>query len=209
MPGAQVFPGFRPSNEVDTARNSVAATPTSKATFTQRLRLGLAGRYEHYSDFGNTADGKLTVRVSAAAAVRRPRRGEHRLPRAVAGQSYFSAISTNFLPGRRRARAVRGRHVPGRAARRRAPSAPTDLKPEQSVHFSAGVVWHPIAPLEITADYYRIDIDDRIVFSGNFTGGRSPPLLQPLGANGARFFTNAIDTRDEGLGPDGRTTGSS
>src|SRR6185295_4722529 len=27
-----------------------------------RLRLGLAGRYEHYSDFGSTADGKVTLR---------------------------------------------------------------------------------------------------------------------------------------------------
>ncbi len=74
----------------------------------------------------------------------------------------------------------------------------TDLKPEESVHLSGGLVWNPIDPLEIILDVYRIDIDDRIVISGNFTGGRVSELLAPLGANGARFFTNAIDTRTKG-----------
>jgi iron complex outermembrane recepter protein len=60
------------------------------------------------------------------------------------------------------------------------------------------VVWNPIEPLEFTADVYRIEIEDRIVISGNFTGGRITQLLLPLGATGARFFTNAIDTRTTG-----------
>jgi len=44
-----------------------------------------------------------------------------------------------------------------------------------------------------------VKIDDRIVFSGNFTGGAITALLQPLGATGARFFTNAINTRTSGV----------
>lgn len=63
---------------------------------------------------------------------------------------------------------------------------------------SGGIVWTPIAPLEVTLDVYRVDIDDRIAISGNFTFGRITELLLPLGATGARFFTNAIDTRTKG-----------
>jgi iron complex outermembrane recepter protein len=198
VPGAQVFPGFRPSNEVDTGRNSVATYADLEANVHRRIRLGLAGRYEHYTDFGDTADGKLTarfephpqfvVRGSASTGFRAP----------ALAQSYFSAISTNFL-------AVGGQLVPFEVGtfpvsspQARALGA-ADLKPEQSVHLSGGLVWTPVVPLEITVDVYRVDIDDRIAISGNFTGGRVTELLLPLGATGARFFTNAIDTRTKGV----------
>lgn len=46
--------------------------------------------------------------------------------------------------------------------------------------------WGTLTNLEITADYFHID--DRIVFSGNFTGARILPLIQQLGATAARFF---------------------
>ena len=53
--------------------------------------------------------------------------------------------------------------------------------------------------MEIAADYFRIAIDDRIVLSGNFTAPPIAELLAPFGANSARFFTNAIDTRTDGV----------
>ena len=65
-PGAQVFPGFRPSNEVDVARNSIAAYADFEMDPVRTLRLGVAGRAERYSDFGGTANGKVTVRFEPA-----------------------------------------------------------------------------------------------------------------------------------------------
>ncbi|MBA2260071.1 MAG: TonB-dependent receptor, partial [Acidobacteria bacterium] len=62
-PGAQVFPGFRPANEVDESRSSVAGYVDVEGDVLAWLRLGVAARTEHYSDFGNTVDGKVTVRV--------------------------------------------------------------------------------------------------------------------------------------------------
>ena len=198
VPGAQVFPGFRPSNEVDTGRNSVAVYADLEAEVLDPLRLGLAGRVERYSDFGSTADGKLTarLRVHRRVVVRGAVSSGFRAP--ALAQSYFSAISTNFL-------AVGGQLVPFEVGTFPVSSpqarilGAADLKPEQSVHGSAGVVLNPTDAVEITADLYRVDIDDRIVISGNFTGGRITELLLPLGATGARFFTNAIDTRTAGF----------
>ena len=57
----------------------------------------------------------------------------------------------------------------------------------------------PASAFDITIDYYRIAIDDRIVLSGNFTAPPIAVLLAPFGANSARFFTNAIDTRTNGV----------
>jgi len=61
------------------------------------------------------------------------------------------------------------------------------------------VVVEPASGLKATIDVYRIDIDARIVLSDNFTGGQLTAILAPLGASGARFFTNAIDTKTQGV----------
>jgi iron complex outermembrane recepter protein len=196
-PGAQVFPGFRPSNEVDIARTGVAGYVDVEGDVTDWLRLGLAGRAERYSDFGGTANGKLTVRVQPAEPVvlRGAVSTGFRAPSLQ--QSWFSAVSTNFLN-------VGGTLVPFEVGTFPVESPVAQalgarpLEPETSLNVSGGVVVQATDELQISVDGYRITIDDRIVFSGNFTGGRITELLSPFGANGARFFTNAIDTRTTG-----------
>jgi iron complex outermembrane receptor protein len=61
--GARVFPGFRPSNEVNASRNNTAAYVDVEGDLRTWLRLGAAARAERYSDFGDTLDGKFTVRI--------------------------------------------------------------------------------------------------------------------------------------------------
>jgi iron complex outermembrane receptor protein len=54
----------------------------------------------------------------------------------------------------------------------------------------------------VTADYFGIDIDDRIVLSETFVGPLVQNLIRPFGLQGdvrPRFFTNAIDTRTRGI----------
>jgi iron complex outermembrane receptor protein len=195
--GAQVFPGFRPSNEVDVHRDSYAAYLDLEGDVLSKLRLGLAGRYEDYSDFGSTSDYKLTARLQPVKAfvLRGAVSTGFRAPSL--GQSHFSTVSTNFL-------AVGGVLLPfevgtfpvgspvGRALGAR------DLKPEESEHRSLGLVWNPVSAFELSVDYYQVDIQDRIVLSGNFTGAQVAALLAPFNVTGARFFTNAIDTETRG-----------
>ena len=100
--------GVPPSNEVDTARHSIAGMRISKRMSTARLRLGMAGRVEHYSDFGSTADGKVTARVKLhqLAVARGAVSTGFRAP--ALAQSSFSAISTELSGCWRPARSVRG-----------------------------------------------------------------------------------------------------
>ena len=197
--GAQVFPGFRPANEVDEARTSVAGYVDLEGDVLEWLRLGLAARTEHYSDFGNTLDGKLTVRVQPDRrfVLRGSLSTGFRAPSL--GQSFFSSTATNFLT-------VAGQGLVPFESLTLPVSSPAalvlgaqPLQPENSTHASAGLAVTPLPGLDITVDYYRISIDDRIVLSGNFTGTRITELLAPFGANSARFFTNAIDTRTNGV----------
>ncbi len=197
-PGAQVFPGFRPSNEVDISRDSIGVYADAEANVTNALRLGVAGRFEHFSDFGDSTDVKVTGRyeLSRGLALRAAGSTGFRAPSL--GQSYFSTVSTNFLN-------VNGVFQPFDILTARVDSpvaralGATDLKPENSVNFSGGVALSPSAQFDITADYFNIAIKDRIIFSGNFTGAALNPILQPFGASGVRFFTNAIDTRTDGV----------
>lgn len=53
----------------------------------------------------------------------------------------------------------------------------------------------------MTVDVYQIDIDDRIVLTGGFTSDDPDigPILIAQELAEARFFTNAIDTRTQGV----------
>lgn len=195
--GAQVFPGFRPSNEVDVHRDSYAAYVDLEGDLLEALRVGIAVRYEDYEDFGDTSDYKLTARFQPVPSfvVRGAVSTGFRAPSL--GQSYFSTVSTNFL-------AVNGVLQPfevgtfpvgGPVARA---LGATDLRPEESEHRSLGLVWSPTPSFEAGIDFYRVDIEDRVVLSGNFTGAQVAAILAPFNVTGARFFTNAIDTKTEG-----------
>jgi iron complex outermembrane receptor protein len=196
--GAQVFPGFRPSNEVNASRHSVAGYVDVEGNIIGWLRLGAAGRAEHYSDFGNTVDGKLSARVQPDP--RFVARGSistgFRAPSL--GQSFFSSTATNFLNLGQGLVPVESLTLPVNSAPAQVLGA-VPLKPENSLNTSAGVVITPVSALSVTVDYYRIAIDDRIVLSGNFTAAPIAVLLAPFGANSARFFTNAINTRTKGV----------
>ncbi|HEX5723814.1 MAG TPA: TonB-dependent receptor, partial [Longimicrobiaceae bacterium] len=95
--GAQVFPGFRPSDAKDVSRHNWAGYVDVEITPVQGLLLNVAGRYEDYSDFGSTSDGKLAARFEPVPgfALRGAVGTGFRAPSL--GQSYFSSTATNFL----------------------------------------------------------------------------------------------------------------
>ncbi|MDQ3606980.1 MAG: TonB-dependent receptor, partial [Gemmatimonadota bacterium] len=199
--GSQVFPGFRPTDEVDVSRNNVAAYIDLESNLTPQFLLNVAGRAERYSDFGSTADGKVAARFEPVQgfAIRGAAGTGFRAPSLA--QSYFSATSTNFI-------VINGVNTPFDV--RTFPVntqgalilGAQDLKPEQAVNLSAGVSLEPLSGLTVTADYYAIDITDRIVLSGNFTQPAVRQLFEQqglVGVGGGRFFTNAIDTETRGF----------
>jgi iron complex outermembrane receptor protein len=199
VPGAQVFPGFRPSNAVDKSRSNVALYGDLEGDVATKVRMGVAGRFENYSDFGSTFDGKLTVRVQASDkfVLRGAASTGFRAPSLA--QSNFSAVSTNFIniPGQGTVPVEVGTFAVASPVARALGSQ--DLKAEDTLHFTGGIAITPNKSLDLTADYYNVKIDDRIVLSGNFTGGAITAILAPFNATGARFFTNAINTRTSGV----------
>ncbi|MGH8032811.1 MAG: TonB-dependent receptor plug domain-containing protein [Luteimonas sp.] len=206
-PGAQVFPGFRPSDAGSNDRHSYSAYVDLEADLTDKLSLGLAARAESYSDFGDTTSGKLSARYafSDRVALRGTVSTGFRAPSLQ--QQFFQSTSTNFIGGI--PFEVRTFSVDDPAA---IALGSEPLQAEESTSYSLGLVLQPVDDLYITVDAYRIDIDDRIILSENLIDdpNNADPARRRLvssfleargifGITGGRYFTNAIDTRTDGI----------
>ncbi|HEX6534410.1 MAG TPA: TonB-dependent receptor [Gemmatimonadaceae bacterium] len=199
--GAQVFPGFQPGDAESVSRTNVAGYVDLATNPVEQLLVDVAGRAEHYSDFGNTYTGKVAVRYEPVKgwALRGSVSNGFRAPSL--GQEFFSTTSTNFIVVNGVTTPFDIRTFPVTSGEARALGA-QPLRPEKSRNYSAGVAIQPIKTLSFTADYYHIGITDRVVLSGNFVGADVQQLLADSGftnVSGGRFFTNAIDTRSEGI----------
>ena len=199
--GAQVFPGFRPSDAQNAARTNVAGYVDLESNPVEQLQIDVAGRAEHYSDFGSTTTGKLAMRWEPIKhyALRGSLSNGFRAPSL--GQEYFSTTSTNFIAVNGVATPFDIRTFPVTSPEAQALGA-KPLRPEASTNLGVGIAMQPTPNVSFTTDYYKISIQHRIVLSGNFTGSAIETLLQNAGftgVNGGRFFTNAINTRTEGV----------
>lgn len=209
QPGTQGFPGFSPREAVDDSRSNYSLYADFEMPFSDDFFGGLALRFEDYSDFGTTLNGKLSARVklSDTVSLRATASTGFRAPSV--HQSFYSQRSTNLnaegvltdtLTARQDGELTRSFGIPA-------------LEEETSLNFAAGLVVQPSQRFRLTVDLYRIDIDDRIVFSSNIQP-EDPALcgvpidpdlcpirerLDPLGIGQVLFFTNAIDTETTGL----------
>jgi iron complex outermembrane receptor protein len=201
--GAQAFPGFRPENAVNTRRSSVAAYTDLEVNFLPQWLVAAALRFENYSDFGSTLNWKISTRykVNDVFSLRAAANTGFRAPSL--HQRYFSATSSLFTDGviiqsgtfTNDSRAARLLGIP-------------KLKEEKSFSISAGLTAN-FDKVKATLDGYFIRIDDRIIYTGQFSGSNSSSastqdkeiyaLLNQVGASSARFFANAIDTQTKGI----------
>lgn len=200
--GSQSFIGFSPVNEVNENRTNASIYADGELNVTENFTLSLAGRFEDYSDFGSTINGKVSARLALAPwlALRGAASTGFRAPSL--HQQYFSYVSTDILPSGQLGQAG---FFTNDSPVARALGIP-ELKEETSVNFSAGLTLNPAERLTFSLDAYQVDVDDRIVLTGSFGQDDfgSPvqeiqDLLAPFGVSTARFFTNAVNTSTQGI----------
>lgn len=194
--GSQGFPGFQPADEVDADRSNVAAYVDVELQTTDRLLLTAAVRGEDYDDFGSTVDGKVSFAYRIAPAVRARGSFSTGFRAPSLHQRYFSSTFTDFIAGE----AADVKLAPNESELARLVGIPL-LTDEESTNVSLGFTWMPNATFDLTVDAYQIDIDDRIVLTGGFTTDDPDigHIIEEQGLAEARFFTNAIDTRTQGI----------
>lgn len=195
-PGSQGFPGFQPGDVTDRSRDSWAAYADVEIDFSERFMIGLAARYEDYSDFGDTLNGKLAAafKASDTLLLRGSVSTGFRAPSLQ--QKYFSSTITDFISGE----PVDVVIASNDSALARAAGIP-NLVEETSTAATVGFTWTPRDNLSLTLDAYRIEIDDRVLLSGEFDNSdpNIGPILDSLDVGLARFFFNSVDTRTQGV----------
>jgi iron complex outermembrane receptor protein len=205
--GSQSYSGFTLTDAGYHARTNQAAYVDLALSPIEHLQLDAAGRFEHYSDFGDAKVGKLTGRYdfSPQYALRGTISNGFRAP--TLAEEHYSA--TNISP------------TAGFV--QLAPNSPgarllgiDGLKPETSMNYSLGLVAHPISNVTATIDAYQIDITNRIVGSGNIFGSGDPAgpnsaaavaaiqangnVLDPsVTQTGVNIFNNGANTRTRGV----------
>lgn len=195
--GAQVFPGFRPNNAVDVSRNSFAFYGEIDTSITKTLTLQVAGRYERFSDFGSTVNGKIAGRWEflPGYAIRGSISTGFRAPSLA--QQFFETTSTNNVNGS----LIEIGTFPVSDPVARALGS-RQLEAEKATNFGGGFAIEPFDGFSLTADYYNIRIRDRVVLTENLTGAAVVSILTTAGINNvtsARFFVNGINTKTQGV----------
>ncbi|GAM98743.1 tonB-dependent receptor [alpha proteobacterium U9-1i] len=214
--GSQGFPGFAPRNEVSEERNNWSAYADLEGELTSGFTMGVAGRYENYSDFGSQVTGKLSARYdfNDNFALRGAVSNGFHAP--ALQQQYFSYTSTNLVTQLIGGVPVTSLIEAG-TFRVEDPVAITlgaqPLEPETSVNYSVGAVFRG-GGFELTVDAYQIEVSDRIIYSENLgttrpsqsaaTTNAVVALLAPFGVSAARFFLNGLDSTTTGIDVVGR-----
>ena len=200
--GSNGFPGYPPTFASDVERRSHAAYVDLEADLTDRWLGNAAVRYEDFSDFGAVTIGKvatrfrltdhLNVRASMGTGFRAPTPGQ------ISTTNVSTRVNAEGLP---QAEGIFPSTHPAAAL-----FGGIALDAERSRSFTLGLAATLFDELDLTFDYYRVRLDDRIVLSSQFAvGPLEAAQLSALGVPGAtdiaqvRFFTNDVETETSGL----------
>lgn len=199
--GSDGFQGFGPDQVGSWDRKNWAFYVDMEVDVTDKLLLGAALRYEDfYNTFGDTTNGKLSMRyrLTDTMNIRSTVSTGFRAPSP--GQANISNISTGVVDS---IPVNQGQIPPTNPISQR--FGGTELGPEEATNYSLG--WTAeIGGLDLSVDYFRIEIDDRILNSATFD--LTPEIAQELeesGVSGARsivsfnYYTNDMSTVNEGV----------
>jgi len=194
-PSAQVgsgpsgFAGILPDAAGDFDRDNVAVYGDLEHDITDAFLLQYALRFEDFSDFGSTLNGKLAGRYRVSDTL-----------------AFRGAVSTGFhapTPGQANVRTTittfdgaTGLQVEERLIPSTDPTAValggTALTEEESLNYSLGVTTDIGDATTLTVDLYLIEVDDRIYRTGDIM---VPGTLDDT----ISFYTNALDVEHSGL----------
>ncbi|KPW00627.1 Ferrienterobactin receptor precursor [Pseudoalteromonas sp. P1-8] len=200
--GTQGFGGSDPASSVDESRDVISFYMDAETYVIDDVIISGAVRYDNYKGFGDTVNFKLAGNwsVTEDVSLRGALSTGFRAPSMQ--QLYFNNVSTQFVVG------DDGSLVAEQVGTFRNDSTLAQsigipkLKEEKSQNRSLGIVYNVTDNINLTIDYYSIDIDDRIVISNRLGKGLSDTLdaaLESSGAGAGQFFLNGADTETEGV----------
>ncbi|XQW84212.1 TonB-dependent receptor plug domain-containing protein [Thalassotalea piscium] len=198
--GSHGFKGFGPEAQGINTRRSYALYADVEAQVTEALLLGAALRYEDFTTFGDTLNYKLTAQfeLNDEISLRASHSTGFRAP--TVGQANVVNTATSMVEGE----LIQSFTAP--------PTDPLaafyggkELTPEESVSYAAGIVFSS-GDFFMTADYYNIEVTDRIAQSSqinvneaDYAALEAAGVSNPSLISAVAYFSNDFDTTTQGL----------
>lgn len=198
--GTQGFAGLGPQSAGKWSRDVWSWYLDGDFHFLKNWEVDFAGRFEHYTDVGNTENGKISTRydITKRIGLRGTISTGFRAP--TLAEEHYSAMNvaptsaSGLLAANSTAAALLG--SPG-------------LAPERSTNASGGIVVEPVDGFHVEADVYQINIRDRIVQSAQVSGAEGRDAIESMGyilpgdfkasAVQGYYLANGASTRTQGL----------
>ncbi|NIA27004.1 MAG: TonB-dependent receptor, partial [Desulfobulbaceae bacterium] len=190
--GSSGFRGIEPANAGEFERDNVAIYADVEHDVSDAFLVQYAARYENFSDFGGTLNGKIAARfrVSDSFAFRGAVSTGFHAP--TPGQANVSTIITTF-DGETGNQLEEGLFPVSHPNAIAAGAQP--LTEEQSLNVSAGFTADISDSWSITFDAYKINVDDRIYRTGNI----ATVVPGSVEETSVSYFTNALDVEHKGV----------
>lgn len=187
VPGPSGMSAVSDADAGEFSRDNYAIYADLEHDVSDDLLLQYALRYEDFSDFGGTTNGKIAARynVSDDFVIRGSVSTGFHAP--TPGQANVSTIITTF-DGMTGLQVDEGLVPPDHPDALASGGAP--LKEEESTNFSFGFTTDLIEDTNLAVDFYKIEVDDRIYRTGDITA--------PSGSS-ISFYTNALDVEHQGI----------
>lgn len=213
--GSNGYSGYGPQSAGKFSRDNIGLYVDLETDVTDKLILGTAVRWEDFEDFGTTTNGKLSARyeISDAVAVRAtvstgfraPTPGQSNIVRTITQNVNGQLSETGVLPPTNPIAAALASEASG------GQFTAEPLDPEKSVNWTLGTTLG-LGMLDLTIDYFHIDLKDRIALSSLISidrnDDRQRAILDQLSASGVpgattltafQFFTNDFETETQGI----------
>ncbi len=201
--GSNGFPGFPDYTAGAWDRSNVALYGDLELRGPgDRWTVGGALRFEHFDLFGSTTNGKLSARfgLSDVVSVRGGVSTGFRAP--TPGQQNTLNVQTTIDP--KTLQLVDSANVPSTFLAAELKGG-KPLEPETSVNTTGGLVIDT-GPFTLTADYFRVDLSNRLALSQTFTlteDERTLLISEGIASAGTlaffRFFINDFSSRNQGI----------
>ncbi|MAK83731.1 TonB-dependent receptor [Phenylobacterium sp.] len=202
-PSSNGFPGFSDIQAGEWQQQSYAAYVDVEAQLTEAWSLGGALRYEDFSEFGDTLNGKIATRYAIT----------DNLALRGAWSSGFRAPTPGQLNSTSTSQGLDTVTLQLFTSGRLSPTNPVavflgaePLEPETSETVTAGLTWRTDYGFSGSIDAYQIDVSDRFSSSASVTV--TPAIRAQLVAAGVpgasaftriNWFANDFDTRTRGV----------
>ena len=186
--GSQGFPGYSPDNVVNRSRSNVSLYADGELDVNENFMVSSALRFENYSDFGSTLNGKIAARLKTGGNVnfRGSISSGFRAPSLA--QIYYNLRFTNFSSTGASEILLSPNNSPVTQA-----FGIGKLNEEKAINGSLGFT-ASYGDFTATIDGYMVNVKDRIVLTGYFDAS-----ALNIGLDQAQFFVNGVDTKTTGL----------